>query len=640
MSQEPTRLAVVDRKRCSTSKCANECIKNCPLNRAQRKCIEMKKPDPDSKETKPIPIIHEAMCIGCGACVLKCPHDALKIINLPFSLKEETVHRYDRNGFKLHRLPHPRPNQVLGLVGSNGTGKSTAIQILSKKFVPNLGIIERADASGKTDDKAKKGWDAVIQKFRGSELQKYLNLLVQDELTVVVKPQHVEIPKSMTVGNTIRARFENHRAKDPEYFDKRFKRVVDELELNDILDRDITVLSGGEVQRVMIAIVSLRKANTFFFDEPSSYLDVSQRMRSARVIRDTISNGEGNYCIVIEHDLALLDYVSDYVSLLYGSPGAYGVISHPINVREGINQFLDGFIPSENIRFRDDKLVVKIVDEQDYITDTTTKPFEYSSIKSYQIGDFKFTADAGSFRRSSCICLLGQNGVGKTTFISLLSREFQPKDDGKTPEYKLERGENGSKVELSVSFKPQTLNPKFGGRVIDLLNTKISASIANPTFREQVYTPLQLDHLQQRRVKDLSGGELQRLAICLALGVNAELYLIDEPSAFLDAEQRVRVAKIIKRYIMNAGKTAFIVEHDFIMATYLADNVIVFTGRPGIETHASAPMGMKEGLNVFLKEMNITIRSEKETGRPRINQYNSQKEKEQMRSGTYYVPKD
>ena len=82
---------------------------------------------------------------------------------------------------------------------------------------------------------------------------------------------------------------------------------------------------------------------------------------------------------------------------------------------------------------------------------------------------------------------------------------------------------------------------------------------------------MNLGQIMNSDVKELSGGELQRVALALCLGKKADVYLIDEPSAYLDCEQRIVTAKSIKRFIMNCNKTAFIVEHDFIMATYLAD---------------------------------------------------------------------
>merc|ERR1719213_1377444 len=104
----------------------------------------------------------------------------------------------------------------------------------------------------------------------------------------------------------------------------------------------------------------------------------------------------------------------------------------------------------------------------------------------------------------------------------------------------------------------------------------------HPQFQTDVAKPMMIDPLMDFSVQNLSGGELQRVAITLALGKPADVYLIDEPSAYLDSEQRLHAAKVIKRFILHAKKTAFVVEHDFIMATYLADRVIVFEGTPSI----------------------------------------------------------
>jgi ATP-binding cassette subfamily E protein 1 len=124
---------------------------------------------------------------------------------------------------------------------------------------------------------------------------------------------------------------------------------------------------------------------------------------------------------------------------------------------------------------------------------------------------------------------------------------------------------------LVVSFKPQKLSPKFTGTVKELLDTKLQETINQHQFISEVIKPLKIKFLYDLEVQKLSGGELQRVALTLALGQKANLYLIDEPSAFLDSEQRIIASKVIKRFILKRNKTGFVVEHDFIMATYLAD---------------------------------------------------------------------
>lgn len=146
-----TRIAIVNNDRCKPKKCNQECkrswsaflfsasfartsfvLSSSPVNKTGKLCIEV---SPESK----IAHISEELCIGCGICVKKCPFDAIAIINLPSNLDKDTTHRYGPNAFKLHRLPTPRPGQVLGLVGSNGTGKTTALRVLAGKLKPNLG---------------------------------------------------------------------------------------------------------------------------------------------------------------------------------------------------------------------------------------------------------------------------------------------------------------------------------------------------------------------------------------------------------------------------------------------------------------------------------------------------------------------
>ena len=349
-------------------------------------------------------------------------------------------------------------------------------------------------------------------------------------------------------------------------------------------------------------------------------------MRAARIIQNSFITGD--YVIAIEHDLAILDYMSHYISVLYGQPGAFGVISAPFSVREGINIFLQGYLPTENMRFRDEQLIFHISDDTDPILEGEHRNYKYPDM-SVTLGEgdktFKLNVQGGSFRNREIIVLLGQNGVGKTTLIRLLARVQEP-DNVKF-----------SLPELSISYKPQKITPHFEGTVIQLLEAKIGNSLTQNLFKELVLGPLNLEYIYERKVKKLSGGELQRVAIALALGKNADMYLIDEPSAFLDAEQRVIVSKIIKRYIMNTNKTAFIVEHDFIMATYLASRVIVFDGKPGIETIAKKPENLVQGMNSFLKQMSVTLRQDKTTKRPRVNKYMSVKDKDQKTQGKYFV---
>jgi ATP-binding cassette subfamily E protein 1 len=326
----------------------------------------------------------------------------------------------------------------------------------------------------------------------------------------------------------------------------------------------------------------------------------------------------------VEHDLSVLDYLSDFICCLYGKPGAYGVVTLPFSVREGINIFLAGFVPTENLRFREEGLTFKVA-EQDTKEEEIKKflRYQYPAMTKTQ-GNFSLTVQEGEFTDSEIIVMLGENGTGKTTFIRMLAGMLQP-DEG---------------VEdlptFNVSYKPQKISPKFEGSVRQLLHKKIRDSYLHPQFVSDVMKPMLIEPLMDLEVQNLSGGELQRVALALCLGQPADIYLIDEPSAYLDSEQRIMASKVIKRFIMHSKKTAFIVEHDFIMATYLADRVIVYEGQPSKCATATTPQSLLTGMNKFLKNLDITFRRDPTNYRPRINKLNSTKDREQKDAGTYY----
>uniref|UniRef100_A0A8C9GVF7 ABC transporter domain-containing protein n=1 Tax=Piliocolobus tephrosceles TaxID=591936 RepID=A0A8C9GVF7_9PRIM len=186
-----------------------------------------------------------------------------------------------------------------------------------------------------------------------------------------------------------------------------------------------------------------------------------------------------------------------------------------------------------------------------------------------------------------------------------------------------------AKVIHGVSYKPQQIQAKYTGTVRQLLMAKLKGLYNDPYFNNEIIKPLKIDNILDNQVLTLSGGELQKIAIIVTLAKNTNIYLIDEPSAYLDSEQRIVVAKVIKRFILNSNKTAFIVEHDFIMSTYLADHVIVFDGQAGVSTVASAPQTLVTGINKFLSIIDVTFRRDPINFRPRINKYDSVKDKEQ-----------
>ena len=380
-----------------------------------------------------IATISESLCIGCGICVKKCPFEAVAIINLPSNLDKCTTHRYSANSFKLHRLPIPRPGEVLGLVGTNGIGKSTALKILAGKQKPNLGSYQQPP-----------DWTEILAYFRGSELQNYFTKILEDDLKAVIKPQYVDqIPRA------VKGSVQSLLDKKDEL--KNQAQVCDILDLLKVKDRNVEDLSGGELQRFACAMVCIQDADIFMFDEPSSYLDVKQRLNAARAIRDLLQGNK--FIIVVEHDLSVLDYLSDYVCVLYGVPGAYGVVTMPFSVREGINIFLDGFVPTENLRFREDALQFKVSENATEEEVKRMTSYDYPTM-SKTLGTFKINVTEGKFSDSEILVLLGENGTGKTTFIRMMAGKLEP-DSG-----------SGEVPALNISFKPQKISPKHQVRMI------------------------------------------------------------------------------------------------------------------------------------------------------------------------------
>lgn len=587
-----TRVAVLDADKCKVKKCNQLCVSFCPMVRSRVEAIRIE----GNKA-----VISERLCSGCGICVKKCPFQAISIVNLPDELEKDCSHRFSANSFKLFRLPTPSPGMVLGLLGQNGIGKTTTLKVLSGELKPNLGRYDNPPE-----------WEEIIQYYRGSTLQDYFQRMSQNNLKVAHKPQYVDkIPKVISgkVGELL------EKVDERKVLDK----LAVDLELRKIWDRPLSVLSGGELQRVAVAAALSREADVYLFDEPSSYLDVKQRLLVAKAIRSL--KLQQKTIIVAEHDLAIIDYLSDQICIFYGQPGVYGVVSHVHGVRTGINIYLQGYIPDENMLFRREAIIFH--EKPPSMGTSGGEPLlRWGRIEKTFEG-FKLVAEPGEIRRGEIIGIMGPNGIGKTTFVKILAG--------------LEETDDKQKLStLTVSYKPQYIAADYAGTVQELLMGVAKENFTSSWYKTEILQPLKINPLLDRYVMELSGGELQKVAIAACLSRKADLLLLDEPSAYLDVEERLNMARTLRRVVEANNVPAFVVEHDVVAQDFIADRIMVFSGEPGVKGVANAPTTLRKGMNAFLKEMNVTFRRDPVTRRPRVNKEGSKLDMIQKQIGEYY----
>jgi ATP-binding cassette, sub-family E, member 1 len=608
------RVVVVDRDLCKPGKCGLVCRAACPIVRSGDECITYATPQASGQEVAAESSAHpkemlsqglaidEKLCIGCGICVKRCPYGALTVVNLPKELNETPVHRFGRNGFVLYRLPFPTKDQVVGVVGPNGVGKTTALRILSGELKPNFG--DWKSRKKETD------WSQAIDIFRGTEMQAYFERMEKEGVRTSIKPQRVDEMPMFFHGNvegllkTVDER-------------KIVSEMVEGFGLKGILDREMKQLSGGELQRVAIIAALARDADIYYLDEPTSFLDVFQRLRIAKLIRKYC---EDRMVMIVDHDLATLDFLADRVHIFYGVQGAYGIVSKPHGVREGINAFLDGYIKEDNVRFREDGITFfgsttmgRAVSQKYAVKVDNLK-------KSFGEGKFSLDVKSGEVREKEVLAVLGANALGKTTLARILAGEE-----------KADSGEMSAQVR--IAYKPQYIKTEFEGTVADIIGKTLKL---DDNLQNEVLLPLGLSKLMDKFVSELSGGELQRVAIALCLGREADMYLLDEPSAFLDVEQRLSLAKLINRIVEVREKSAFVIDHDLLFLSQVGHRGMVFLGEPGVHGEVEKVEDLKDSLNRFLAQVGVTFRKDGQTGRPRANKLGSQLDREQKEKDNYF----
>jgi len=589
------RVAVLDQDLCQPQKCGLECIKYCPVNKSGAECVTINE---ESKKAQ----IDEDICNGCGICVKVCPFDAITIVNLASELATDKIHQYGINSFRLYKLPTPRKGEVVGLLGRNGMGKSTVVNILSGKLKPNLGRYENPPE-----------WNEIFKHYSGTELKQHFQKIEQNEIRASIKPQQIHhLAEAFDgTGNELLDKYDERGIT---------RELVRELGLQNSMEQSLKELSGGELQRIAVAAAASKDTEFYFFDEPSSYNDVFQRTGVARVIQGLAKIGKS--VMVVEHDLTLLDFLSDYIEVLYGEPTAYGIVSNILSTKIGINVFLDGYLPNENVRFREKKFSMDVSSSSTDIFQEGTDIVNYPKLEK-KFDSFSVSIEPGKVRKGEVLGIMGANALGKTTMMKMIAGVQKP-DVGSVDK------------KIKIAYKPQYLQNDIDVEVIALLEKANGGPIEGSQEEEQILDPLKIKKLYNKSVKNLSGGELQKIAVASCLIQKVDLYALDEPSAFLDVEDRIAVAKFLQKFVRSFGKSAIIIDHDLQLMDLMSDSMIIFEGESGKAGTATAPMPKAEAMNRFLKSLDMSFRRDEKSLRPRVNKIESRLDKDQKQSGNFY----
>ena len=464
------RVAVLLEERCKPNSNAFAYLKKYS-QMCERECIQV-----EGSKCK----ILETACPVCFTRAKHCPDGAVKIINLPEELDTDLTHSYGENAFRLFRLPSPKQEQIVGILGPNGIGKSTAINLLSGTFRPNLG-----DWSNSSPD-----WDEVISTFPRGELRDYLGMVSTGEVSIAVKPQYIDKLPRIFDGEVreLLARVDDRGE---------MENYTELMGISHILDRKLGDLSGGELQRVAICATLLKEADVYFFDEPSSYLDIYERMRMVGVVRGLAEKGKR--VLVVEHDLAILDVLCDLIHVIYGERSAYGIFTPPRSTRTAINAYLDGFLPEENVRIRDKP--IQFLRGRNRGEEVGTPILKWGDIEK-TLGDFRLTTGKGEVKSAEVVGVVGPNATGKTTLVKIIAGEMDPDQGWCT-------------MDAKVSYKPQHVRADFEGTVQEWLDTEIGGKWRSGEFHTQVTRALQVDKMVDLHATKLSGGELQAVSIAI-----------------------------------------------------------------------------------------------------------------------------
>ncbi|MBI5225339.1 ATP-binding cassette domain-containing protein [Candidatus Micrarchaeota archaeon] len=557
-----SRIAIVDRNLCNPVRCNLECMRACPSNRLRKECtflvdkktgekhIDFKYEYTKEVKSNSVAFIEPTLSQGCNICAKACPFHAIDIVNLPEAKEEERVFSYGKNAFSLYKLAIPKTG-IVAIVGENGCGKSTNLKLIAGKLAP--------------------------QKFPTKEIKQYFEK--SNEKDLVYKPQEISaLGEKRTVGQILSGIDEGNRLSE-------LKAVFD---LDKIYDREMEKLSGGELQKVVVVAALLKERETYFLDEPFSFLDYIYRIRLINYLLEKFSNRK---VLIVDHDISLLSYLCKQSYLLFGEPSAYGIVSQVYATDRAINMFMEGHIGPENMRFREEAIAYR-----HYVSEThKNKLLEIPKLKAER-GEFKIENDLQiPIFEGEIVGIAGKNGIGKSTFCREI---FDRQGEG-------------------AAFKEQILNREnsLAGKYFQ----------RNDLFSDNYIKAMKMAKLEFYDIRKLSGGELQKLEIFKTLNQQKPLYVLDEPTNMLDVRARIMLSKMMRERAEN-NCAIIVVDHDLEFLYNSVDRLLVMNGESGKSGHVEGIYEKEEGVSRLLSDFDLSYRRDNESKRLKLNKAGSKKD--------------